>query len=51
MGASEYQQGTYNMIGYVTVGTNNFERAVSFFDKLLVVLGETRLWQTKKWQH
>ena len=30
------------MIGYVTLGTNNLERAVGFYDALLEVIGATR---------
>jgi len=30
------------MIGYVTVGTNDFERAVAFYDALLGELGASR---------
>ena len=33
------------MIGYVTIGTNNFERAVGFYDELLAEIGVSRLWQ------
>ena len=32
------------MIGYVTVGTNDFERALAFYDKLLATIGIERLW-------
>lgn len=32
------------MIGYVTVGTNNFEKAVAFYDALFAVMGIERLW-------
>tara|TARA_R110002095_G_scaffold150719_1_gene130423 strand:+ start:229 stop:600 length:372 start_codon:yes stop_codon:yes gene_type:complete len=32
------------MIGYVTIGTNNFERALQFYDGLLAVIGVERLW-------
>lgn len=31
------------MIGYVTVGTNDFDRAAKFYDALLGELGATRL--------
>ena len=31
------------MIGYVTVGTNDFDRAANFYDALLGELGATRL--------
>lgn len=34
------------MIGYITLGTNDFERAVTFFDGLMAVVGEQRLWST-----
>ncbi len=30
------------MIGYVTLGTNDFERAAAFYDELLAVIGGTR---------
>lgn len=30
------------MIGYVTLGTNNLERAVAFYDELLAVIGAGR---------
>jgi catechol 2,3-dioxygenase-like lactoylglutathione lyase family enzyme len=31
------------MIGYVTLGTNNLERAAAFYDELCAVLGARRL--------
>ncbi|MBV1911705.1 MAG: VOC family protein [Kangiellaceae bacterium] len=34
------------MIGYITVGTNNIEKAVSFFDELFSVVGVECLWKT-----
>ncbi len=34
------------MIGYVTLGTNDFNRAVEFYDGLMIHLGENRLWKT-----
>jgi len=34
------------MIGYVTFGTNNFDRAVRFYDELFIALGEQQLWKT-----
>ena len=34
------------MIGYVTVGTNDFKKALTFFDQLFEVVGEKRLWST-----
>ena len=33
------------MIGYVTVGTNDLERALSFYDALLATIGIERLWK------
>lgn len=33
------------MIGYVTLGTNDFERAVEFYDQLLATIGIERLWK------
>jgi catechol 2,3-dioxygenase-like lactoylglutathione lyase family enzyme len=35
------------MIGYVTVGTNNFERAVAFYDELLALLGAGRFMEVE----
>ncbi|NQV79145.1 MAG: VOC family protein [Alphaproteobacteria bacterium] len=32
------------MIGYVTIGTNDFERALEFYDALLATIGVKRLW-------
>ncbi len=34
------------MIGYITLGTNDFDRAVNFYDELMSHLGEKRLWAT-----
>ncbi len=34
------------MIGYITLGTNNFDNAVHFYDQLMNHLGEKRLWKT-----
>ena len=34
------------MIGYVTLGTNDFSRAVEFYDALLATLEIRRLWST-----
>lgn len=31
------------MIGYVTIGTNDLERAVAFYDELLAELGASRM--------
>jgi len=36
------------MIGYVTLGTNDLPRAVSFYDELLAVLGAVRMIQEDK---
>lgn len=36
------------MIGYVTLGTNDFERAAAFYDELLSVYGAKRTMQTEK---
>jgi len=36
------------MIGYVTLGTNNMERAAKFYDALLAVLGAKRGWETDR---
>ncbi len=33
------------MIGYVTVGTNDFDRALRFYDELLASIGIERLWK------
>lgn len=35
------------MIGYVTVGTNDFERAVAFYDELLALLGAGRFMEVE----
>ena len=32
------------MIGYVTIGTNNFEAALDYYDRLFETVGVTRLW-------
>ncbi len=34
------------MIGYITLGTNDFKKSVNFYDALMSHLGEKRLWQT-----
>jgi predicted enzyme related to lactoylglutathione lyase len=34
------------MIGYMTVGTNDFEKAVAFYDALLAELGATRMMES-----
>lgn len=33
------------MIGYVTLGTNNFEAPLNFYDALFSSVGISRLWQ------
>lgn len=33
------------MIGYLTIGTNDLNRAVKFYDALLATLGIQKLWQ------
>ena len=35
------------MIGYVTVGSNNIEKAVSFYDDLLAMVGAGRFMETE----
>ena len=35
------------MIGYVTLGTNDFERASAFYDQLLAEIGAKRILQTE----
>ena len=34
------------MIGYVTVGTNDFSLALHYYDKLLATIGVKRIWKT-----
>ena len=34
------------MIGYITVGTNQFELALDFYNELMDLLGESQLWKT-----
>ncbi|MGQ0534017.1 MAG: VOC family protein [Caulobacteraceae bacterium] len=36
------------MIGYVTVGTNDLERAIAFYDSLLAELGIKRMWTQER---
>lgn len=36
------------MIGYVTLGTNNLERAVAFYDELLGTIGAGRFLETEQ---
>lgn len=33
------------MIGYITIGTNNFEKAMKFYDNLFEVISVKRLWK------
>lgn len=35
------------MIGYTTIGTNQFDNAVKFYDELMKALGEKLLWKTE----
>ena len=35
------------MIGYVTLGTNDFAKATAFYDEVLAVLGAKRIWDTE----
>ncbi|TXI94424.1 MAG: VOC family protein [Burkholderiaceae bacterium] len=36
------------MIGYVTLGTNNYEAAAKFYDELLAVVGATRFMESDR---
>lgn len=36
------------MIGYVTLGTNNLDRAVTFYDELLGTIGARRFMETEQ---
>jgi catechol 2,3-dioxygenase-like lactoylglutathione lyase family enzyme len=36
------------MIGYITVGTNDFEKASVFYDQILGVIGARRVWETER---
>ncbi len=36
------------MIGYVTIGTNNYERAADFYDALLAEFGAKRIMETDR---
>ena len=33
------------MIGYLTIGTNDLDRAIKFYDALLTTIGIQKLWQ------
>ena len=33
------------MLGYVTIGTNEIDRAIEFYDRLFEVIGVSRLWK------
>jgi predicted lactoylglutathione lyase len=37
------------MIGYVTLGTNDLQRAARFYDQLTAVMGAKRGWQSEKY--
>ena len=37
------------MIGYVTIGTNDFSRGAAFYDGILGVLGAKRGWETERY--
>ncbi len=36
------------MIGYVTVGTNDFDKAMAFYDELLSTVGAKRAWNSDR---
>lgn len=36
------------MIGYVTLGTNDLEKAAAFYDELLALLGAARIFETER---
>ena len=36
------------MIGYVTLGTNNLEKAAEYYDQLLAVIGASRMMEEEK---
>jgi predicted lactoylglutathione lyase len=36
------------MIGYVTLGTNDFDKSVNFYDKLLATIGAGRFMETEQ---
>ena len=36
------------MIAYVTLGTNDLNRAAGFYDQLLAVLGAKRIWEMER---
>ena len=37
------------MINYITLGTNDFDRAVRFYDELLPHMGAARAFATERW--
>lgn len=37
------------MIGYVTLGTNDMERAAKFYDALLTTFGAKRTWESERY--
>jgi predicted lactoylglutathione lyase len=36
------------MIGYITLGTNNIEKASAFYDELFSIIGVKQVWSTRK---
>lgn len=36
------------MIGYITLGTNNIEKAAAFYDELFSIIGVKQVWSTKR---
>ena len=36
------------MIGYVTLGTNDLQRAAAFYDALLAEIGAKRMWESER---
>ena len=37
------------MIGYVTLGTNDMDRAAKFYDTVLAIFGAKRSWETERY--
>jgi catechol 2,3-dioxygenase-like lactoylglutathione lyase family enzyme len=50
VGVGSFDQNTEEsfMIGYVTLGTNDFERAAAFYDALLGIIGAGRMMETEQ---
>ena len=42
------RDGRFIMIGYVTLGTNDLERAAAVYDEWFTVLGAKRLYSTER---